>query len=234
MASGDKFRIGPPNLKDKKNFSDLGSTDTAVRSADVDEDTRLLWSEGAVPLQRDDDNDDDGFVSPLKATVNFEDDTKLRQHHEEARRLATYGLKDDRTTTVLGGYESTVRRLQRRSFSNQEERASTASTKTWRQRRHQNGVNEMQRRRKCDGSRALTKMQRQRVIGTRRNGRRSDGRFTAGKRAGDDEDAGMSFRRLRFGCAPPPPLPHRPSKATTMISSASIRTSMDPRISGLN
>ena len=99
-------------MKDKKNFSDLGSTDTAVRSADVDEDRRWLWSEGAVPLQRDDDNDDDGFVSPLKATVNFEDDTKLRQHHEEARRLATYGLKDDRTTAVLGGYESTVRRRQ--------------------------------------------------------------------------------------------------------------------------
>ena len=73
----------------------------AVRSADVDGDTRLLKSEGAVPFQR-----------------------------------------DDRTTTVLGGYESTIRRLRRRSFSNQEERASTASTRTWRQRRHQNGVDE--------------------------------------------------------------------------------------------
>ena len=68
-------------MKDKKNFSDLGSTDTAVRFADVDEDTRLLKSEGAVPFQRDDDDDDDGFVSPLKATVNFEEDTNLRQHH---------------------------------------------------------------------------------------------------------------------------------------------------------
>ena len=106
----------------------MESPETAVRPADVDEDRRQPWSEGAVLLQSDDDddddeNDDDGFVSPLKATVNFEDDTKLRQHHEEARRLATYGLKDDRTTTVLGGYESTVRRLQRRSFSHQEERS---------------------------------------------------------------------------------------------------------------
>ena len=56
----------------------METPETAVRPADVDEDRRQPWSEGAVPLQSnddkdDDDNDDDGFVSPLKATVNFAD-----------------------------------------------------------------------------------------------------------------------------------------------------------------
>ena len=72
-------------MKDKKNFSDLGSTDTAVRFADVDEDTRLLKSEGAVPLQIVDDNDDDGYESTSTSS-------------QEARRLAAYGLKDDGVT----------------------------------------------------------------------------------------------------------------------------------------
>ena len=51
----------------------MESPETAVRPADVDEDRRQPWSEGAVLLQSDDDNDNDGFVSPLKATVNFKD-----------------------------------------------------------------------------------------------------------------------------------------------------------------
>ena len=127
-------------MKDKKNFSDLGSTDTAVRFADVDEDTRLLKSEGAVPLQidddedtrllksegavpfqRDDDDDDDGFVSPLKATVNFEEDTNLRQHHPkrpvDSRRMVskTTGLRIDGPTTASA---STKLRRQRNADGN--------------------------------------------------------------------------------------------------------------------
>ena len=82
-------------MKDKKDFSDLGSTETAVRSADVDEDRRLLWSEGAVPLQRDDDDDDDGFVSPLKATVNFADNESV------GRKYWLTGKVDKKTVTFF-------------------------------------------------------------------------------------------------------------------------------------
>ena len=58
-------------------------------------------------------------------------------------------------------------KLQRRRFSHQEERSvdeNVASTKTRRQWRQRNGVNKMQRRRKCGNSRASTKMRRQQGV----------------------------------------------------------------------
>lgn len=79
--------------------------ETAARTADVDEDRRQPWSEGAVPLQSNDDNDDDGFVSPLKAHVNFTDARNLLDERAKLKKLKRplelSGFKDEKTTTVL-------------------------------------------------------------------------------------------------------------------------------------
>ena len=173
------------------------------------------------------------------------------------------------TTTLLGVYESTVRQLQRRSFSHQEERSVNKNAASM-ERQHSGvkknvngnaastvrrqkcgvrrtptryGADEMQRqrdvapirgarasirdagapihrsvrrrklggrRRKCGDSRASTKMWRQRVVGTRRNGRRSVDRFTAGnQRASGNYDLNALLLLL----------PRRLLQATTMISS---------------
>ena len=136
MASGDKIRIGPPNLKDKKNFSDLGSTDTAVRFADVDEDTRLLKSEGAVPLQRDDDNDDDGFVSQNHRQFCGR---RIRRIIPRGSSTCSVWPQKQQDDYVLG---VTNRRSDSCSVGAFRTKKNGASTKTWRQRRQQNGVKE--------------------------------------------------------------------------------------------